>query len=139
MSWWQPSSWFLSADEVQRGKDADARLDALNRQAWESGKIDSQEYQRRQAAAAGESASTYESQVDAAFEEGWQQGKDSVSDAVAATTRAVTGAAGSVVSAPLRGLLSGIPWWLWLAAAGVVVWKLGLAPGLVSSARRVLR
>ncbi len=56
-----------------------------------------------------------------AFDEGWEEGRQNVSNAISGTLN-------KVVGGPLRAILGGIPWWLWLAAIlGVVGYFGGFA------------
>lgn len=60
-------------------------------------------------------------QIGAAFDEGWNDGKKNVSGFI--------GGIFKVVGDVLSSVFMGIPWWIWLAAAGVVWGWLGF-PGL---------
>lgn len=133
MSWWNPSDWFLSDEEVKRGAELDAQIAKLDREKWESGKITTAEYERRQAAQAENAAGTYKPQVDDAFLQGWEEGKKDAIDAIAKTTSGVTKAAGDILAAPVRGILGGIPWWLWLILAAGAALYLGALPRILGA------
>lgn len=62
-----------------------------------------------------------------AFDEGWEEGRENVSGFIA-------GAANKVVGGPLRAILGGIPWWVWLAAGIYVAWRLGFLEKLLKRA-----
>jgi hypothetical protein len=116
-------SWLYGDDEnAKRAADADAQLRAMNE---ERAKTLGDEWKARV-------EKNYETQVtfgveaqnreiDAAFVEGWNDGKNNVTGFVKGAFK--------VVGDVLSSVILGIPAWVWLTAAGVVWFYLG-TPGL---------
>lgn len=137
VAWYNPSDWFLSAEDIAKGAEADRRLEELNRQAWEQGKITTEEYNRRRGEIDANSSDKYQAQVDDAFREGWREGEQTVAGGFKAVVGGVTGAAGSVIGAPLRGILAGIPWWLWIVGVLAALVYLGALPRILAELRKL--
>ena len=116
-------SYLYGDDEnAQRAAEADARLRVLSdERAKELGESWKAEVDRNYATQATFGVDAQNAEVDAAFDEGWQDGK-----------RNVTGFVGNIFKVAgdvLGSVLLGIPFWAWiLAAVGVWGW-LGF-PGL---------
>jgi hypothetical protein len=132
-------SWFYLGDEVEKGKQLDEKLASLNRDALARGVYDSGTFAEAEANRQKEDSSTYSAQIDGAFGDGWRDGEQTVVNAVEGTVGAITGAAGSVVGAPLKGLLKGIPWWLWILGVGALLTYLGMLPGVLAGARKLFK
>ena len=47
--------------------------------------------------------------IEESFDEGWQEGRQNVSNAISGTLN-------RIIADPLRAIIGGLPWWLWLAA-----------------------
>jgi hypothetical protein len=110
------------AENAQRAAEADAALRALNEAQYGT------DYVMVQDRLAGQDGvdpwvppAQQEQQVNDAFAQGWQEGKDNVSK----TVGGVFGIVGDVLSS----VLLGIPAWVWLIGAGALWFWLG-APGL---------
>lgn len=130
-AWRRGESWektfgylYVSEAEIKRGLDADNKLDALNRQAFESGKWTGDQY-------AGASARAAETSMDAlltdpqsspwaGFQEGLAEGKQNVQDTIKAG-----------LSSPIQFGLGSIPWEIWALALAWGAWKLGLLDKLL--------
>lgn len=116
-------SYLYGDDEnAQRAAEADARLRILNdERAKELGESWKAEVDRNYATQGTFGVDAQNKEIDAAFDEGWQDGK-----------RNVTGFVGNIFKVAgdvLGSVLLGIPFWAWiLAAVGVWGW-LGF-PGL---------
>lgn len=105
-------SWFYSDPENDaRGAAAAAQLEQIKNDRIASGY-----YNAAQAAQVQQSWETdaylTPAQADAAlndaFDEGWQEGQQNVSTFIGGTLN-------KVVGSPLKAILGGIPWWVWLA------------------------
>jgi hypothetical protein len=131
--------WWVPDDVVQKGASLDAQLAELDRAAFESGKISAAEYARRQRQRGMESADTYRDQVDEAFVTGWNEQKVEIQNAAKSTVAAVAKAAGDVVSAPVSGVLMGIPWWLWLVGGVAALAWFGFLPGVLAGLTAALK
>jgi hypothetical protein len=135
--WYSPARWFLSSDDLEAGKAADRKLEELNRQAWQEGRITTEEYARRQEAIQNNSSDQYLLQVDGAFKEGWREGEQTVGTVIKDTVAGVAGVAGSVVAAPVKGIVAGLPWWLWLLGGLAVLVYLGALPRILAELRKL--
>lgn len=132
------AGWWVK-DDVAEGKRLDDELAALNRGSLERGVWDEKTYQGAEARRQENAGETYPVQVVGAFEEGWQDGEQTISNAVQATVETITGTAQSIVTSPIRGLIRGIPWWLWLGGGIALLAYSGLLPGVISAARGALK
>lgn len=121
-----------SEEEVAAGQRADETLDALDRAAWEQGKITTSEYNRRLTARNANRTGTYASQIDGAFDEGWEQGAARVQEATRATIAGAGQVVAGVVGAPVMGILKGVPWWAWILGAGYLAYRFGAIPAAVA-------
>jgi hypothetical protein len=131
MAWLGLDRVFLgySLDELQKeSNQLDARKDQLDREDLDRGFWTPQIYEQ---AEANDQAPTsaynqdVKGSVNQAFGEGWTEGRQNVSSGIKGFLNGVL----RVVVEPLRAILGGIPWWLWIAAiAGVFLyfggWKL---------------
>jgi len=126
----------LDAEQAQSDA-ADAKIRALNQSAVDRGVWTPETRDAADARIAGQAPVT--DQVDQAFTEGWNDGAKAVSDTVAKTVSGVTGTAADLISAPLGGLLKGIPWWLWVVLLVGGAAYLGLLPGLLAGLRGAIK
>lgn len=116
MSWLPDWLTGYDAENAARGARADAEL---NRMAQEDYLTPGGRYYSEENAAAVRrnyetdaylnDAQAHEA-IDQAFDEGWQEGRQNVSNTI-------TGALNRIIADPLRAIIGGLPWWLWLAAA----------------------
>ena len=58
-----------------------------------------------------------------AFAEGWQDGRRNVSATISGTLN-------RIVFDPVRAVVGGVPWWLWLVGLAFALWYFGLWRGL---------
>lgn len=105
-------SWYARGEQ-ERGDEADARLDQLNREKLARGGIDQAEYDRR-ARAISASYIDVDKEIDAAFVEGAKEGYQST-----------TGGLKAFIAAPFKFLFEILPWQLWLAAAVALFFWMG--------------
>jgi hypothetical protein len=134
------SKIFLGTDldaEQAKSDAADARLRELNQAAVDRGVWTPDQKAASDARIADQAPVT--DQVDQAFSAGWKEGAANVSNTVANAVSGVTGAAGDLISAPLGGLLRGIPWWLWIVGLVAGAAYLGLLPGLLAGMRSAIK
>ena len=116
-------SYLYGDDEnAQRAAEADARLRILNEErAKKLGPAWKDQVNRNYDTQATFGVDAQNREIDAAFGEGWNDGKKNVTGFVGGIFKVVGDVLGSV--------LLGIPFWVW-ALAGVLIWgKLGF-PGL---------
>ncbi len=112
MSWLPDWLTGYDAANAARAAQADAELRRLNQ-----AKIDSGYYTPEQVAATRRNyeADAYlddtaaRNAIDESFDQGWQEGRQNVSNTI-------KGALNRIVADPLRAVIGGLPWWLWLAA-----------------------
>lgn len=114
--------WWLNTDDLQKeGDAADRKLAELNaRDYGEGGRIYNLIQDQSGTTAAEYAQGTVQKnlqssqtgnvseQVDAAFDEGWEDGKRNVSGFIGKTF--------GVVGDVLTSVLKGIPWWVWALA-----------------------
>lgn len=106
-------SWFYGDDEnAKRAAEADAKLRELNRARYGVDYVNQDQWLPPAQQA---------EQVGAAFDEGWDDGKQNVQK----TVGSVFGVAGD----GLKAILGGIPLWAWLLGIGALWLWLG-KPGL---------
>lgn len=116
-------SYLFGDDEnAARAAEADARLRILNAErAKKLGAQWNDQVNRNYETQAAFGVEAQEREIDAAFDEGWQDGKKNVTGFISGTFK--------VIGDVLSSVLLGIPFWAWaLAAIGVWGW-LGF-PGL---------
>lgn len=110
---------WLSQDEIDRGRLADSRLDQLNRNAFEAGKISGEEYAARygkiQASSMDALLEDPMSSPWSGFKEGLKEGAENVQGAVKNT-----------LAAPFNFAFGSIPWQVWLLGLVALAWYLGL-------------
>jgi len=111
-------TWLTGYDSenAQRAAEADARLRQLNADAAASGRYD----QRTVDQITADYATQFDTNPDTigtAFDEGWQEGRQNVSGFI-------SGAINRIVADPLRAVIGGLPWWLWLLALGALAFYL---------------
>ena len=139
MSWADRLGEWWVKDDVEEGKRLDDELAALNRRALERGQWTPGQYESAEARRQENSADTYGGQVAESFNDGWTEGADNVSAVVSDTTAAILNTAGSVATAPVRGLLRGLPWWAWLVGGVALLAWSGMLPGVVAAVRSSLK
>lgn len=106
-------SWIYGDDaNAQAAADADAKLRELNRQQYGVDYVNTDNWVP---------PDQQNAQIDAAFGEGWNDGKKNVTGFVSGAFK--------VIGDGLSSVLLGIPAWVWLAAAAALWLYLG-APGL---------
>jgi len=108
--------------EVAIGQQQDALIAEYQARQYADGIWTASEYDAAKVRAAEQAATTYKAQVQAEFDKGLKEGKANVSGAIGSTINAA--------ASPFTAILSGIPAWLWLVAAGIIAFKLGLLDGL---------
>lgn len=107
-------NWLTGYDEenAQRAAAADAEIKRIN-----AAKVASGYYNQAQAEAIARNAETdayldsiaAQTAIEESFDEGWQEGRENVSNAISGTLN-------RILADPLRAIIGGLPWWLWLAA-----------------------
>jgi hypothetical protein len=131
--------WWVPEAEVQKGLALDGQLAELDRKAFEEGKISAAELARRDRERKINAADTYRDQVDREFVDTWNQQRDKIQTAAKETVAAVAKAAGDVVSAPVSGVLAGVPWWLWIVGGIAALAWFGFLPGVVSGITPIVK
>ena len=116
-------SYLYGDDEnAQRAADADARLRALNEERAKTlGSEWKAQVDKNYSTQVAYGVDAQNAEVDAAFVEGWNDGKKNISGFVSGIFK--------VIGDGLSSVLIGIPLWAWLAAAGAIWGYLGF-PGL---------
>jgi hypothetical protein len=122
------SHWLFGIDtdaEMARGQALDntihqQNLELLNRGVWTQEQFDAAEGR-----AATGATPDVNAEVMASFKEGAGEGLTNVQQAVKST-------ATDFLSAGIRGVTGFIPWWLWLAGAGYLAFRLGLVGKIMS-------
>jgi hypothetical protein len=111
----------FGADDLQAESDRlDAQRRALNQQQFQSGKRDREWYD--QTLKNDDLAVQHvDEDIQAGFDEGWEDGKRNITNAVAAPFRAASDGLGSV----LKGIFKGVPLWLWLVVGVALFFWLG--------------
>jgi len=118
-------SWISGHDSenAARAAQADATLAQLNAEARDRGRYDDATWRKIQSDYDSQFSfdpSQQEDSVSDAFNEGWQEGRQNVSGFIG-------GAINKIVADPLRAVIGGLPWWLWvlaLAAGAFYLWPL---------------
>lgn len=100
-------------DEIERGKELDAKIRALNAEKEAKGVLTSGQRQAADAALDLESGPVWSEQINGDFSAGLDQGFDNV-----------TGAIKTTINAPAKFLLASIPWWVWVLALAYGAWQL---------------
>lgn len=110
---------YLSQDDIDAGKAAESRLDALNRDQFDAGRISDQEYTDRQSRINSSSITSMlenpETSPWSGFKEGLAEGADNVQSTIK-----------GAIAAPINFTLGAIPWQVWLIAGVFLAWKAGL-------------
>jgi len=103
-------------EEQRRQDDLYAKLAELNRKALEDGKYTPEEFRTAEQNRVDSYIPDVGGEVERAFDEGLQEGIDN-------EQRILKGTVNTLVGAPLRAVLGGIPGWVWIvAAAGLFFW-----------------
>lgn len=111
MSWLD--SIFLG-DEVERGRELDAKIRDLNQAKYERGVLTADQRDAADANLARESAEVHSQQIYEDFTGGLNEGYQNV-----------TGGIRSTLAAPFNFAFASIPWQLWLAGLVALAWYLG--------------
>lgn len=113
MSFFLPD-WLTGYDSenAARADAATAKRQQLNADALASGRYDAVTYAQIQRDYQ-EQFDTNPDTIDTAFQEGWAEGRGNVSGFI-------SGAIDKIVADPLRAVIGGLPWWLWIAALGLL-------------------
>ena len=114
MSWYAPN-WLTGYDEenAQRGAAAAAERERIRQNEIAAGKFDPDALRRMQQDYASEvpfGVAAQEASIDEAFDEGWQEGRQNISSTIKNTLN-------RIVADPLRAVIGGLPWWLWVGGA----------------------
>ncbi len=104
------------SENAARADAASAKVQQLNADAAASGRYDEATYAQIQR--------DYQIQFDTSpdtisteFDAGWVEGRQNVSGFI-------TGALNRIVADPLRAVIAGLPWWLWVLALGALTFYL---------------
>lgn len=106
---------FGTAKAERESAEADAKLEALNRNQLNSGKLSMQTYEEMQRNIERGRIVDAPGQVSEAFWDGWDEGADNIRDFT-----------GSVINTAVGTPLKLIPWQIWLGLGLWAAWKLGL-------------
>lgn len=126
MGWFSRIFYGVDLDEEQaRGNDLDAKLNALNNQARDSGKYTQEQYEIAMDHASAGAIGDVNQQV-------WDAAKQGALEGAKGELKLVDTVAGGAASA-VKGtlnfaagtILSAIPWWVFLGAAGYGFWWIG--------------
>lgn len=117
-------SSIFAPGEQARGQKLDDQLRILNEQARAEGRISDAEFNERTARQQNSAASTYDQQIGAEFIAGAEEG---LARTQAAFKDTVSGAAGF----SLRAVFGFVPWWVWVAGALFLAFRLGLLDGML--------
>ena len=124
--------WFtgLDRENAQRAELADAKLRAIVQKQRDDGYYSDAQWQQIQADQKSESfpdagyvsSDAFTGRADDSivqgFQAGWEEGRQNVSNAIGGTVN-------KLVADPLRAILGGIPWWVWLLGIGFLLWYFG--------------
>ena len=100
-------------DEIERGKDLDAKIRALNAEKEAKGVLTSGQRQAADDNLAKESGPIWSEQINQDFSDGLDEGFENV-----------TGTIKAGINAPARFLAASIPWWVWVLGLAYVAWQL---------------
>ena len=106
---------FFAPGEQERGAELDKRIAEQQANLRERGIWNDAQYAAAVENTQGNQSSGYDTQIRTAFGEGVSEGADNIRGAVGDTINGVTGTVASL-----------IPWQVWLAVAGWLVWKFKL-------------
>lgn len=116
------ASLFGDTENAQRAAAADAKLREMNQaRAAELGDAWKAQVDKNYSTQATFGVEAQTKEIDAAFGEGWNDGKKNISGAVSGFFK--------VIGDGLSSVLLGLPAWVWLAA-GVFIWGWLGFPGL---------
>lgn len=118
-------SWISGYDDENAAlaANADAVRQQLNAEARDRGRYDDATWRKIQADYDKQFSfdpRQQEDDITDAFEEGWSEGRGNVSNFI-------SNALNKIVADPLRAVIGGLPWWLWvlaLGALGFYLWPL---------------
>jgi hypothetical protein len=113
------SSFFLPKSEIDRGAELDAKLRALNQTKVDNGSWTTGQRDAADANLIEQGATTYEQQINTAFDQGLAEGWANVTGGIKAT-----------LAAPFKFTFASIPWQLWLVGALVLLYYAGGAQRL---------
>lgn len=103
----------LLGDEIERGKELDAKIRALNAKKEAQGFLTSGQRQAADDNLAKESGPVWEEQINQDFSAGLDEGYANV-----------TGAIKTGINAPAKFLAASIPWWVWVLVLGYAAFQL---------------
>lgn len=140
MAGWITDAWFKlttgkTASQIEAETAANNEIlakrdaDLVARGVWDA---KAQEARRENAQAEWEYWNNTSDQLAAAAAEGAREGLDAMQASVKDTITSAT-------TFSLRAVLGFIPWWLWLAAAGYLAFRLGLLDGAMRQLRGKLK
>ena len=129
MSWLPDWITGYDSENAAKGAAADAKLQQMNADAVASGRYSQATADQIQLDFQNQ-FNTDPSTINTAFDEGWQEGRQNVSDAIKGTLN-------RIVADPLRAVIGGLPWWLWALALGALAFYLW--PLLRPALRRITR
>jgi hypothetical protein len=113
LNWISKTFWGVDLDEEQRRSDAaDAAKDVQDRYLLDTGVWAQSQYdeaQRNKLSDTSAYGQNVKADVNSAFAQGWKEGAQNVSSTI-------SGAFNRIIADPLRAVVFGLPWWLWLAA-----------------------
>ena len=101
-------------DEIERGKELDAKIRALNAEKEAKGVLTSGQRQAADAALELESGPVWADQINGDFSAGLDEGYANV-----------TGGIKAAINAPARFLWDSIPWWVLVGAVLFGLWQIG--------------
>jgi hypothetical protein len=119
---------FVPGAEIARGRELDARLTEENRIDFERGRWDFQTAEQVRSQA---STSDIDNWIADPATNPWAGFKEGAAEGLANMQAGVKNTAGGL----LAGALGFVPWWLWLVAAGWLLWRLGLLGKLLPANR----
>lgn len=118
-NWIRTKTLGVDLEEEQRiGAEQDAKIKAYQDQKLADQEWTPAQYETAQEHWVAGQTGDVVAQVDQAFEEGWDEGKDNISSGIKGTLN-------KVVADPIKALLGGLPWWLWLGAGLAVFFYFG--------------
>lgn len=126
MGWFSRIFYGVDLDEEQaRGNELDAKLNALNNQALQSGKYTQAQYELAMDHASEGVTGDVNQQVWQAAGEGALEGAKGELKLVSTVAGGTASAVKGTLNFAFGTILSAIPWWIYLGALGYGFWWLG--------------